>query len=161
VVRLQQKVFLPSQGVLLPPGCPCWVYPPRGTGTHLKITHHLYHLLVTQPPGQAWAAAAALARDRHHLPACSFIQWHKRMKTASQEHSLPSFFCFILRLFFFFVVGFFFQIHNVSSGRKTLQNFTSLRRHEFTSQDPLDSLFDRPPPPSLFSPFRAVWLHGP
>lgn len=101
-VRLQQKVFLHNQGVLFPAGHPCWVYPPRRTEKHisnLQTTRRLYHphvhSLVKQPPGRAWTALATFARDRQHLPACSFTQWHKRMKTALQEHSLPSFFCFI------------------------------------------------------------------
>lgn len=103
-----------------------------------------------QTPGQAWAASAALARDRHHLPACSFTQWHKRMKTALQERLHPSFFLSLYDYFFLNTQLFFWK--------ETLQNFTSLRRHEFTSQDPPDSLFDRHP--SLFSPFRSAWLDG-
>lgn len=77
-------------------------------------------------------SSSHLARDRHHLPAHSFIQWHKRMRTALQEHSLPwvlfhftiilSFFCcfFLLNTQYFFWKD---------TKKKPLQNFPSLRRH--------------------------------
>lgn len=88
-----------------------------------------------QPPGQAGAALAALARDRHHLPECPFTQWHKRMKTALQEGLLSSFLLSLYDFFFFF----FFLNTQLFFWKETLQNFTSLRRHEFTSRDPPDS----------------------